>query len=162
MADLITISRIFLSILLLFLPFPSLPFLFLYVAGGLTDMLDGFVARATGTAGARGAKLDSLADGVFFLVSVIKIIPSLSLPPLLWAPVMIVLLVRVANLLDSFFKGREPLHTTADKITGFLLFLLPLSLGLIPIMFSASVVMAVALFAAIEETVLLWRGKRER
>ena len=75
---------------------------------------------------------------------------------------MIVLLVRVANLLDSFFKGREHLHTTADKITGFLLFLLPLSLGLIPIMFSASVVIAVALFAAIEETVLLWRGKGEK
>ena len=124
-------------------------------------MADGFVARATGTAGARGAKLDSLADGVFFLVSVIKIIPSLSLPPLLWAPVMIVLLVRVANLLDSFFKGREPLHTTADKITGFLLFLLPLSLGFVPVMLSTSVITAVALFAAIEETVLLWRGKRE-
>ena len=74
---------------------------------------------------------------------------------------MIVLLVRVANLLHSFLKGREFLHTTADKITGFLLFLLPLSLGLIPIMFSVSVVIAVALFAAIEETVLLWRGKGE-
>ena len=135
MADLITISRMFLSILLLFLPFPSLPFLALYIAGGVTDMADGFVARATGTAGARGAKLDSLADGVFFLSSSIKIFPSLCLPPLLWAPVMIVLLVRVANLLHSFFKGREPLHMTADKIAGFLLFLLPLSLGLIPIMF---------------------------
>ena len=162
MADLITISRMFLSILLLFLPFPSLPFLALYIAGGVTDMADGFVARATGTAGARGAKLDSLADGVFFLSSAIKIIPSLCLPPLLWAPVMIVLLVRVANLLHSFLKGREPLHTTADKITGFLLFLLPLSLGLVPIMLSASVVIAVALFAAIEETVLLWRGKGEK
>lgn len=51
MADLMTISRIFLSIILLFLPFPSLPFLALYIAGGVTDMADGFVARATGTAG---------------------------------------------------------------------------------------------------------------
>ena len=161
MADLITISRIFLSILLLFLPFPSLSFLALYIAGGVTDMADGFVARATGTAGARGAKLDSLADGVFFLSSAIKIIPSLSILPFLWAPVMIVLLVRVANLLHSFFKGREPLHTTADKITGFLLFLLPLSLGLVPIMFSASAVTAVAFYAAIEETMLLWRGMRQ-
>ena len=158
MADLMTISRIFLSILLLFLPFPSLPFLALYIAGGVTDMADGFVARATGTAGARGAKLDSLADGVFFLFSAIKIIPSLCLPPLLWAPVMIVLLIRVANLLHSFLEGREPLHTTADKIAV----LLPLSLGLVPIMLSASVVIAVALFAAIEETVLLWRGKGEK
>ena len=161
MADLMTISRIFLSILLLFLPFTSLSFLALYIAGGVTDMADGFVARATGTAGARGAKLDSLADGVFFLSSAIKIIPSLSILPFLWAPVMIVLLVRVANLLHSFFKGREPLHTTADKITGFLLFLLPLSLGLVPIMFSASAVTAVAFYAAIEETVLLWRGMRQ-
>lgn len=156
-----TISRIFLSILLLFLPFPSLPFLALYIAGGVTDMADGFVARVTGTAGARGAKLDSLADGVFFLSSAIKIIPSLSILPFLWAPVMIVLLVRVANLLHYFLKGREPLHTTADKITGFLLFLLPLSLGLVPIVFSASAVTAVAFYAAIEETVLLWRGMRQ-
>ena len=74
---------------------------------------------------------------------------------------MIVLLVRVANLLHSFLKGREFLHTTADKITGFLLFLLPLSLGFVPVMLSASVVIAVALFAAVEETVLLWRGKGE-
>ena len=162
MADLMTISRIFLSILLLFLPFPSLPFLALYIAGGVTDMADGFVARATGTAGTRGAKLDSLADGVFFLSSAIKIIPSLSILPFLWAPVMIVLLIRVANLLHYFLKGREPLHTTADKITGFLLFLLPLSLGFVPVMLSTSVITAVALFAAIEETVLLWRGKRER
>ena len=75
---------------------------------------------------------------------------------------MIVLLIRVANLLHSFLEGREPLHTTADKITGFLLFLLPLSLGFVPSTLSASVVIAVALFAAIEETVLLWRGKGEK
>lgn len=74
---------------------------------------------------------------------------------------MIVLLVRVANLLHSFLKGREPLHTTADKIAGFLLFLLPISLGLVPVMLSASVVIAVAFYAAIEETVLLWRGMRQ-
>ena len=75
---------------------------------------------------------------------------------------MIVLLIRVANLLHSFLKGRELFHPTADTIAGLLLFLLPLSLGLIPIMFSVSVVIAVALFAAIEETVLLWRGKGEK
>ena len=75
---------------------------------------------------------------------------------------MIVLLVRVANLLHSFLKGREPLHTTSDKITGFLLFLLPLSLGFVPSTLSTSVITAVALFAAVEETVLLWRGKGEK
>ena len=75
---------------------------------------------------------------------------------------MIVLLVRVANLLHSFFKGREPLHPTADKIAGFLLFLLPLSLGFVPSTLSTSVITAVALFAAVEETVLLWRGKGEK
>ena len=162
MADLITISRIFLSILLLFLPFPSLPFLALYIAGGVTDMADGFVARATGTAGARGAKLDSLADGVFFLSSAIKIIPSLCLPPILWAGAVLVLLVRLSNILLCFHKGKEPPHTTADKITGLLLFLLPLSLGFVPSTLSTSVITAVALFATIEETVLLWRGKGEK
>ena len=52
--------------------------------------------------------------------------------------------------------------TIIKMMFGFLLFLLPLSLGFVPVMLSASVVIAVALFAAVEETVLLWRGKGEK
>ena len=47
MANLITSCRILLSLLLLFFPALSPGFYGLYLAAGLSDMLDGFVARRT-------------------------------------------------------------------------------------------------------------------
>ena len=57
-ANIITGSRIVFSIAILFIP-PFAPmFYVLYAAAGLTDMIDGTVARKTNTVSAFGAKLD--------------------------------------------------------------------------------------------------------
>ena len=80
MANIITSLRIVLSIIMLFTPVFSSQFYWLYVSAGITDMVDGTVARLTGSAGEKGAKLDSAADIIFALVSLIKIIPAISLP----------------------------------------------------------------------------------
>ena len=58
MANLITGSRIVLSVALLFCPV----FFVLYIVAGITDMIDGAVARRTGTVSAFGARLDTVAD----------------------------------------------------------------------------------------------------
>ena len=59
-ADLITAVRILCSAALLFCPAFSLSFYILYLAAGLSDMIDGSVARNTGTASEFGAKLIKL------------------------------------------------------------------------------------------------------
>ena len=79
MANIITASRILLSIALLFCPAFSPAFYVLYVAGGASDMIDGAVARKTGTAGKLGSRLDTIADFVFTAVCLIKLLPMLLL-----------------------------------------------------------------------------------
>lgn len=65
MANLITFVRILCAAVLAFLPAFSPSFYALYLLAGVSDMLDGFVARRTNTVSSLGAKLDTLADIAF-------------------------------------------------------------------------------------------------
>ena len=70
MANIITASRIIISIALLFFPALSPEFYALYLAAGITDMLDGTVARKTGKVSDFGANLDSIAEIKYTAISV--------------------------------------------------------------------------------------------
>jgi len=65
MANTITSFRIALSIGLLFCPVFSPAFYTLYIAAGLSDMIDGTAARKTGTVSEFGAK--SIQQLILFL-----------------------------------------------------------------------------------------------
>ena len=52
----------------------------LYCIAGVTDMMDGAVARKTGSVSKFGSKLDSVADFVFIAVCLIKMLPTLTIP----------------------------------------------------------------------------------
>ena len=67
-ANIITVSRIFLSLCLFVLSPSSVPFAVLYLLCGVTDVLDGFVARKLHTESEKGGMLDSTAD-LFFAVA---------------------------------------------------------------------------------------------
>ena len=153
MANLITSCRILLSLLLLFFPALSPVFYGLYLASGLSDMLDGFVARRTNSESALGARLDSMADLLFLAVCLIKLLPVLTLPDWLWGWVGLIALLRLVNILSGFIcrKKLVLLHTRANKLTGALLFLLPLSLGFLDISYTSVPLCALASFAAIQE-----------
>ena len=161
MANLITSCRILLSLLLLFFPALSPGFYGLYLAAGLSDMLDGFVARRTNSASPLGAKLDSMADLVFLAVCLIKLLPVLALPVWLWVWVGLIALLRLVNILSGFVcrKKLVLLHTRANKLTGALLFLLPLSLGFLNIAYTAVPLCALASFAAIQEGHFIRTGR---
>ena len=64
-ANIITGSRVAFSLPLLFIPLTSAWFYVLYMFCGLTDMIDGTIARKTGAVSNFGAKLDTAADFVF-------------------------------------------------------------------------------------------------
>lgn len=68
-------ARFLCSIALLFCPALSPSFFVLYLAAGLTDIIDGAVARSTNTVSAFGARLDSLADIMFVSVCIWKLLP---------------------------------------------------------------------------------------
>ena len=161
MANLITSCRILFSLLLLFFPALSPGFYGLYLAAGLSDMLDGFVARRTNSASPLGAKLDSMADIVFLAVCLIKLLPVLALPVWLWVWVGLIALLRLVNVVSGFVRRKKLvlLHTRANKLTGALLFLLPLSLGFLNISCTAVPLCALASFAAIQEGHFIRTGR---
>ncbi len=79
-ANIITGSRILCSILILFCPVFSVWFYATYLLCGFTDMVDGTIARKTNTISEFGARLDTVVDFVFVVVSLIKLLPSIHIP----------------------------------------------------------------------------------
>jgi CDP-diacylglycerol--glycerol-3-phosphate 3-phosphatidyltransferase len=79
-ANTITISRILCSIFLLPCPVFSAAFYILYLLCGMTDMIDGTIARKTGSVSEFGARLDTAADLSFALAAFLKILPRISMP----------------------------------------------------------------------------------
>ena len=152
-ANIITASRILFSVLLLFFSALGDGFYITYLLCGVTDMIDGTIARKTGTVSEFGARLDSVADIAFLGASLIKCLPIIVLPLWMWIWVGIISLIRIAGALSGFVRTRKLvfLHTFLNKATGLMLFLLPLSLSFLDIKYSGSLTCIVATAAAIQE-----------
>ena len=152
-ANIITGSRIVFSLLLLFIPLSSALFYIFYLFCGLTDMIDGTVARKTGADSNFGAKLDTVSDFVFMAVCVVKLLPNINISVWLWIWIAIIAIVKVINIVMGFIRRKKlvALHTFLNKITGLLLFLLPLTLQFIVPTYSFAVVCTIATIAAIQE-----------
>jgi len=146
-------SRIVLCLPLLMVDAMTLPFWVLYLIAGLTDMLDGFLARRWGVESKFGARLDSLADFVFVLAVGYKLFPWLKLPATLWMMIGLIALVKVSNAISAFVvKHRiKFLYTKANKLTGFLLFIGMMTIGQSYFIPAAWMIACIALFAAIQE-----------
>ena len=152
-ANIITGSRIVFSLLLLFIPLSSALFYIFYLFCGLTDMIDGTVARKTGAVSNFGAKFDTASDFVFMAVCVVKLLPKINISVWLWIWIAIIAIVKVINIVMGFIRRKKlvALHTFLNKITGLLLFLLPLTLQFILPTYSFAVVCTIATIAAIQE-----------
>ena len=161
MANAITIFRMAASIVLLFCPVFSPAFYVFYIMAGLSDMLDGFVARKTNTVSKFGAKLDTIADYVFVIVCLIKLLPVIRIPIWMYVWIGIITLIKVVNIASGFAVQKTfiSVHSAMNKATGVLLFLLPLTIPVLPLKYSAIVVCAIATFAAIQEGHLIRTGE---
>ena len=148
------------SFVLLFCPVFSVPFFVLYLAAGISDMLDGVVARRTNTASEFGAKLDTAADFVFVIVCLIRLLPVIDIPTWLYVWTGVIVLIKGINYVSGYVMQKRfvALHTAMNKITGALLFILPLTVSLVELRFTAIVVCAIATFAAIQEGHLIRTG----
>ena len=159
-ANIITASRILLSIALLFLPVLGTGFYITYFLCGITDMIDGTIARKTDTVSEFGARLDTVSDFVFLSVSLAKFLPMVRIPQWLWGWIAVIGAVKIGNLIGGFFRTKTliSLHTVMNKITGLLLFLLPLTFPIIDLNYSSMAVCAVAFIAAIQESFYIVTG----
>ena len=150
----ITLLRILCSLVLLFCMPLSLPFYVLYTAAGLSDIFDGWIARKTNTASKFGAKLDTFADIVFAAVTLIKLLPILELPVWIIIWVGVIALIKLVNIAIGFVRKHTltAVHSVINKVTGALVFILPFTLPIINIRYTAPLVCIVATVAAITES----------
>lgn len=161
MANIVTSCRILCSILMLFSPAFSVQFYILYLFCGLTDMVDGTIARKTHTDSEFGAKLDSVADFIFVVISLVKLLPVIHIPRWLWIWILVIAIIKIINVISGFICKRRLMveHTIMNKVTGFMLFILPLTFVFIELKYSAVVVCTIATFAAIQEGHLIRTGR---
>lgn len=128
MANIITGIRIISSISLLFCPALSVTIYLLYIIAGVSDMIDGTIARKTGTVSEFGSKLDTVADLIFVVVCLIKLLPMLDIKIWMYIWIGIIAMIKVINIVYGIIvQGRfVSVHSVMNKITGGLLFALPL------------------------------------
>ena len=128
-ANIITSLRIAAAVLMLFTEPLSVPFFVFYTVGGVSDTVDGTIARRLGTAGALGARLDSIADLLFFVSAAVRLLPVLweTLPIFALRAVCIIAGIKCITAVFGAVKFHRLcfLHTYMNKLTGAAAFLLP-------------------------------------
>ena len=124
-----------------------------YLLCGFTDMIDGTIARKTNSVTSFGSRLDSVSDLIFLIAASIKILPAIYIPGWLWFGVLLVFTLKISAVIWRCVHAQQLMfkHTRLNKITGFLLFLLPLSIPFAEIKYGGGVVCAAAFLSAIQE-----------
>ena len=158
----ISISRIITATVLLIPKTFSITFYMIYIYCGLSDMLDGILARKYKVTSQFGDKIDSIADMIFVFVSILKIIPFIEIPIVIYIWIIIIVLIKIFNIILGYIKYKKLtlLHTVANKVTGLVLFIIPLIIGFIDIKILESLICGIATFSAIQESHYIKIGKR--
>ena len=160
-ANIITSCRICGSILLLAFPAFSAGFYIVYLLCGFSDMADGVIARRLKINSEFGSKLDTFADLLFAAVCMIKILPRIEIPALIWIWIVVIVSVKTVNMVVGFIKRRKfvTVHSIPNKIAGLMLFFLPLTLRWVELKYSAIFVCSVTTLAAIHEGYCVVMGR---
>lgn len=136
-------------------------FYVLYIICGFTDMIDGTVARKTCSVSEFGSKLDTVADFIFLVVCLIKLLPAINISTwfLIW--IAFIAVIKIINVVSGFICCMRfvSVHTVMNKVTGLLLFMLPLALPFIEMKYYMIIVCGTATFAAIQEGYLIRTGR---
>ena len=152
-ANYIAISRIIMSVLLLIPEAFTIAFYTIYIYCGISDMLDGFLARKSKNESKIGARLDSASDIIFVIVAMIKILPILNLTNgiIIWG--VAIVFIKIVNVTCSYIYYKKIVlpHTIANKITGFVLFIAPFIIVNVNSIIFESIICSIATFAAVQE-----------
>ena len=153
----ITISRMVLSLLLPCLLNNNWIFLLVFLACGVTDIVDGYLARKLECNSVLGARLDSIADTFLFVIITYCIFLLLG-DQLRHFSVIIFLIfvIRITNIIIALLKYRCFLmvHTLANKATGFCIYSMVVLYQIQPWEGFVFLTLIVALLSAIEENLI--------
>ena len=124
-------------------------------------MIGGAIARKMVAVSKFGARLDTASDFVFMFVCGVKILPRVHIPIWLWVWIIIVALIKIFNIAFVFIRKKKliSIHSVLNKITGFALFLLPLSLTFAPTTYSVATICVLATIAVMQEVYFIAKGQ---
>ena len=74
---------------------------------GVSDMLDGIIARKTNSISEFGAKLDTISDFVFLVASMIKLLPIINIAKWLWVWIVVIAVIKIFNIIFGFFVKKN-------------------------------------------------------
>ena len=95
----------------------------------------------------------SVADFVFVAVSMIKLLPTIYVPKWLLVWIVTIGVIKIFNVIWGYIYNKKfiALHTRMNKITGLLLFLLPLMISYIELRYSLIAVCFIATVSSVQE-----------
>ena len=139
----------------------SLLFWILYILGGISDILDGLIARHLKQESEFGAKLDSIADFIFLIGVFASILPTLVLPLWVLVCIIIVAFIRILSYMIALKKYHTfiSLHTYANKLTGLLLFIMPILYVIFDFNITIIILGISAIVSALEEIIIVIKSK---
>lgn len=131
LANYLTFSRIILALVLLtFFREISVLFLIIYTVAEFTDMIDGTIARKTGSCSRTGALLDTIAD-LLLNASLVKIIFTMKImTKKLTAWLFLALGIGIISPIINLVKHKKVffIHSIPCKIVGGLLTVVPFAI----------------------------------
>ena len=161
-ANVLTSMRIALSGVMLLMEPLSARFFCVYGLAGFTDMIDGRIARKTGTDSGFGAMLDSAADLIFVVSAFVCLFPVYkeAVPPWLWMTVAFVAYLKLKNAIAGLVINRKivTMHTLMNRLTGVALFVLPFACLWVPLPVYGGFCAGLAVVATVDGFVRLLRG----
>lgn len=94
----------------------------------------------------------------------IKLLPILDIAAWMYVWIGIITIIKVINVISGFAAQKKyvTVHSAINKITGVLLFVLPLTVKFVDLRYSATIVCATATVAAVREGYYVRTGRNEK
>jgi len=136
-----------------------------FVAGGLTDLLDGYLARRFGSQTLTGAWLDPLSDKLLIAATVITLTAVDRFP--VWAAVLILVREVAVTILRAYLGSKDvsmpatriAKWKTFSQVTAIGLYILPLSGAGVFKLTVLSIAVAVTVISGVDYFVAAWKAR---
>lgn len=151
--NILSASRGVAALAMLLFPAFSPGFWILYCWCGVSDMIDGPLARKLNAADELGSRIDSIADLVFLICAAILVLPEVNLPVWVWTWIAVIGIAKLAGIAIVSSRQRKLgiQHSMTNKLTGILLFLLPFAIVWFGALIPAIVISAMATASLFED-----------
>lgn len=152
----ISVIRIIFSLVLICVKPLSAAFYTIYIICGFSDIIDGFIARKTGTTSGLGAKLDSIADIIMIGILLLLLYPIINPKIEITFWVILIAIIRLISMIVALIKYKTfaSIHTYGNKVTGMILFVFPILIPCIHTTVLIYIICTVASISAIEELII--------